>query len=73
MRMYAANVLNNIKMHGHNTDPGEVPQELQSLTNIKQQLIAQVHPVLSVYCVQGQRYAYSSHTKKISQDVHGFM
>ncbi|RGB37621.1 hypothetical protein C1646_666084 [Rhizophagus diaphanus] len=37
----------------NNMDPGEVPQELQDLTDIEEMLIAQVFPIVSVYNLPG--------------------
>ncbi|KAE8739488.1 hypothetical protein FOCC_FOCC015019 [Frankliniella occidentalis] len=50
-------------------DPGEVPPELQGLTYIEQQLIARVHPVVSVYKVRGGQYGYSGNIINFPQDV----
>ncbi|KAK3919299.1 ATP-dependent DNA helicase [Frankliniella fusca] len=50
-------------------DPGIVPPELQGLTHIEQQLIARVHPVLSVYKVRGGQYGYSGNIINFPQDV----
>lgn len=38
-------------------DPGDIPRELIDLSFIEQQLMAPVHPVISVYRVGGQQYA----------------
>ncbi|KAK3922031.1 ATP-dependent DNA helicase [Frankliniella fusca] len=51
--------------------PGEVPAELQGLTYIEQQLIARVHPVVSVYKVRGGQYGYSGNIINFPQDVQG--
>lgn len=40
-------------------DPGEVPAQISSLSDIEQQLISQVHSAMSVYKVKGQQLAYS--------------
>ena len=37
----------------NNMDPGEVPEELQGLTDIEEMLIAQVFTVMSVYRLRG--------------------
>ncbi|KAK3918042.1 Protein GrpE [Frankliniella fusca] len=52
-------------------DPGEVPAELQGLTYIEQQLIARVHPVVSVNKVRGGQYGYSGNIINFPQDVQG--
>ncbi|CAG8728485.1 25638_t:CDS:1 [Dentiscutata erythropus] len=35
----------------NNMDPGNVPEELQGLTEIEEMLIAQIFPVILVYCL----------------------
>ncbi len=42
----------------NNMDPGEVPEELQGLTEIEEMLIARIFPIVSVYCLRGGQYAY---------------
>ncbi|CAG8739329.1 20867_t:CDS:2, partial [Gigaspora margarita] len=37
----------------NNMDPGDVPKELQGLTEIEEMLIVQIFPVISVYCLRG--------------------
>ncbi|CAG8662210.1 32286_t:CDS:2, partial [Gigaspora margarita] len=37
----------------NNMDPGDVPKELQGLTEIEEMLIAQTFPVISEYCLRG--------------------
>ncbi|KAE8740744.1 hypothetical protein FOCC_FOCC013730 [Frankliniella occidentalis] len=53
-------------------DPGAVPLELQGLTFIEEQLIARVHPVLSVYKLKGCQYGYKGNVINFFQDVQGF-
>lgn len=50
-------------------DPGNVPKELACLSPIEIQLVAAVHPVISVYRVNGQQYAYLSQVINFPQDV----
>ncbi|KAL2497795.1 Uncharacterized protein Adt_23345 [Abeliophyllum distichum] len=50
-------------------DPGVVPIELSRLTNLEQILIARAHPMMSVYCVKGQQYKYSSNVSNFAEDV----
>jgi len=38
-------------------DPGEVPDDLQGLTEIEEMLIAQVFSIVSIYCLRGGQYA----------------
>ncbi|CAG8741528.1 5472_t:CDS:2, partial [Rhizophagus irregularis] len=53
----------------NNMDPGEVPQELQDLTDIEEMLIAQVFPIVSVYNLPGGQYAYCGNIINFPQDV----
>ncbi|CAG8811992.1 13473_t:CDS:1, partial [Gigaspora margarita] len=39
-------------------DPDNVPDELKDLTEIEEMLIAQIFPVILVYCLQGGQYTY---------------
>jgi hypothetical protein len=56
----------------NNMDPGPVPQELAHLTFLEQQLIARVHPVLSVYRLRGQQIGYSGHVINFPQEIKEF-
>ena len=42
----------------NNMDPGEVPDELQDLTEIEKMLIARVFPVMSVYRLREGQHGY---------------
>ena len=42
----------------NNMDLGEVPEQLQRLTKIEEMLITQIFPIVSVYCLRGDQYAY---------------
>ena len=53
----------------NNMDPGEVPDELQGLTQIEEMLIAQIFPIVSVYCLRGGQYAYRGNVINFPQDV----
>jgi ATP-dependent DNA helicase PIF1 len=53
----------------NNMDPGDVPEELQGLTQIEEILIAQIFPVISVYCLRGGQYAYRGNVINFPQDV----
>lgn len=53
-------------------DPGELPLELQNLTYIEEQLIAQVHPVMSVYRLKYGQMSYKGHVINFHQDVFQF-
>ncbi|CAG8456679.1 16504_t:CDS:2 [Cetraspora pellucida] len=51
---------------------GEVLEELQGLTEIKEMLIAQVFLVMSVYKLHGGQYGYCGNVINFPQDVHEF-
>jgi len=53
----------------NNMDPGEVPKELQGLTQIEEMLIAQIFPIVSVYCLRGGQFAYRGNVINFPQDV----
>ncbi|KAK3917798.1 ATP-dependent DNA helicase [Frankliniella fusca] len=50
-------------------DPGVVPEELCNLTYIEKQLIARIHPVISLYRVKGNQMKYSGNIINFTQDV----
>lgn len=56
----------------NNMDPGPVPPELADLTYLEQQLIARIHPVISVYRIRGQQIGYSGHIINFPQAVKEF-
>jgi hypothetical protein len=56
----------------NNMDPGEVPEELQSLTEIEEMLIARVFPVMSVYRLRGGQHRYCGNVINFPQDVQEF-
>jgi hypothetical protein len=53
----------------NNMDPGDVSEELQGLTEIKEILIAQIFPIVSVYYLSGGQYAYHDNAINFPQDV----
>ena len=57
----------------NNMDPGEIPEELQNLTDIEQLLIAQVHPIISLWKIRGAQYAYSGNVINFRQDVNEYI
>jgi hypothetical protein len=57
---------------GNNMDPGEVPDDLQGLSEIEEMLIAQIFPIVLVYCLPGSQYAYHSNVINFPQDVSDF-
>ncbi|CAG8734062.1 10885_t:CDS:1 [Rhizophagus irregularis] len=56
----------------NNMDPGEVPDELQGLTNIEEMLIAQVFMVMSVYRLRGGQNGYKGNVINFLHDVREF-
>ncbi|CAG8661439.1 4989_t:CDS:2 [Ambispora leptoticha] len=56
----------------NNMDPGDVPTELQGLTDIEEMLIAQVFPVMSVYTLRGGQYGYRGNIINFPQDIAEF-
>ena len=50
-------------------DPGSVPHELQGLSFVERQLIARIHPVLSVYQVKKCQFRYKGNVINFPQDV----
>ena len=56
----------------NNMDPGEVPNELQGLTEVEEMLIAQVFTVMSVYRLRGGQYGYRGNVINFSQDIREF-
>ena len=53
-------------------DPGDVPNELQGLTEIEEMLIAKVFTVISVYKLRGGQYGYKGNVINFPQDVKEF-
>ena len=53
-------------------DPGEVPDELKSLTEIEEMIIAQVFTVMTVYRLRSGQNGYSGNVINFSQDVEAF-
>ena len=53
-------------------DPGEVPDELQDLTEIEEMLIARVFPVMSIYRLRGGQHGYRGNVINFPQDVQEF-
>lgn len=56
----------------NNMDPGPVPDVLQDLTFIEEQLIARVHPFVSVFKLKGLQFGYKGHVISFRQDVDKF-
>jgi hypothetical protein len=53
-------------------DPGTVPPELSDLTYLEEQLIARIHPVISVYRIRGHQIGYRGQVINFPQDVKVF-
>ena len=56
----------------NNMDPGDVPEELEGLSEIEEMLIAQVFVVMSVYRLRGGQNGYRGNIINFSQDIHEF-
>lgn len=53
----------------NNMDPGPVPEQLQGLTFIEEQLVSRCHPMVHVCSVKGLQYRYSGNVITFPQDV----
>ena len=53
----------------NNMDPGEVPEELQDLTLIEQQLISRITPVMSVHLLKHGGMAANGHCVAFAQQI----
>lgn len=52
----------------NNMDPGDVPEELK-LSYLEEQLIAKIHPIVSVFKIKNHQYGYKGHVINFPQDV----
>lgn len=59
--------------HHNNMNPGDVPPELACLSPVEKQLIASVHPVISVYRINGQQFSYRGIVINFPQNVAEFV
>ncbi|XP_034232800.1 uncharacterized protein LOC117640409 [Thrips palmi] len=50
-------------------DPGVVPPELERLSFVEAQLIARIHPVVSVYKIRGHQFGYRGNVINFPQEV----
>ncbi|XP_034245757.1 uncharacterized protein LOC117647893 [Thrips palmi] len=50
-------------------DPGDVPEELQDLTVVEQQLISLIHPVVSLYKIMNVQYKYTGNVINFPQNI----
>ena len=62
----------NIFSADNNMDPGPQPDVLKKLTFVEEQLIAQVHPVITVYRLKGGQFGYSGQVINFHQDITNF-
>ena len=53
----------------NNMDPGDVPPQLQDLTYIEQMLIAQIHPIVTLFRVQGNQWKYHGNVISFRQNI----
>jgi len=53
----------------NNMDPCPVPVELQGLSYVEKQLIARVHPVVSVYKINGHQLGYRGNVINFPQNI----
>jgi hypothetical protein len=56
----------------NNMDPGEVPEELQDLTEIEEMLISKVFTVISIYRLRGGQNGYRGNVINFPQDIEEF-
>ena len=56
----------------NNMHPGDVPPELQGLTQVEEMLISAVMPMMSLYHLPYGQYGYSGHVINLPQDVSTF-
>ncbi|KAK3917404.1 ATP-dependent DNA helicase RRM3 [Frankliniella fusca] len=53
-------------------DPGTVPDVLSGLTYVEEQLIARIHPVVSLFKIKGHQFGYSGNVINFPQKVENF-
>ena len=59
--------------HENNMDPGVVPPELMSLTQVEEMLISPVMPMMSVYRLPHRQFGYNGHVINLPQNVSSFV
>lgn len=57
----------------NNIDPGPVPDELSSLTDIEPMVIAQVHPIISVFRHKLGQHLYRENVINFPQNIETFI
>ena len=50
-------------------DPGTVPEVLKGLTYIEEQLVDRIHPMVTVFKLDGHQYGYSGNVINFPQDI----
>ena len=53
----------------NNMNPGHIPDELRDLTYMEQILIAQINPIMQVYKLRGQQFAFKGNCISFRQDI----
>ena len=53
-------------------EPGDVPPQIEGMTQVEQMVIAKVAPIMPVYRLKGGQYVHGNHVVNIPQDVTGF-
>ncbi len=71
-RCHSEKIMPNKFSAENNMDPGNVPNELEGMTEIEEMLIAKVFTVMSVYRLRGGQYGYRGNVINFPQDVEEF-
>lgn len=66
---YVKNPSNNPFTPENLMTPCEQPMQLKSLSPVEEQLIALVHPVISIYRLKSGQFGYSGHVINFHQDI----
>src|SRR5699024_9988505 len=56
----------------NNMHPGDVPEALKGLSYIEQMLIAQIHPVIRLFKIQGRQVAYKGNVINFRQNIESY-
>ena len=57
----------------NNMGPGSVPEKLLNLSYIEQMLIAKIHPIITIYRIQGNQYSYSGNIIHFRQNINEYI
>ncbi|CAG8503777.1 4193_t:CDS:2 [Paraglomus occultum] len=68
-RCYSEKIMPNKFSADNNMDPGDIPEELQDLTEIEEMLIARAFTVMSIYRLRGGQYGYRGNVVNFPQDI----